>query len=117
MLFGLAAQTVFMLRFIVQWIASERRKRSYVPVMFWYFSLLGGVMLLSYAVKKHDPVFILGQGLGCLIYVRNLRLIQKRKSALRVLTDLRRDLAALDPADAVFETAPAQAAAAPQPSI
>lgn len=108
-----------MLRFVIQWIASERRKRSYVPVAFWYFSLLGGVMLLSYAIKKLDPVFILGQGLGCVIYVRNLRLIQKRRSTLRQLAEQRREREPSDPADAVFEPAPAPNASTtptPQPS-
>jgi len=77
-LFGLTAQAAFMFRFILQIIASERLKRSHVPVGFWYFSLLGGVMLLIYATfNLRDPVFMFGQGLGCIIYVRNLVLIQR----------------------------------------
>lgn len=75
--FGFGAQFMFMMRFVIQWLASERRRRSYVPVPFWYFSLAGGIMLLTYAVQRRDPVFILGQGLGCFIYVRNLILIHK----------------------------------------
>ncbi|OCX59705.1 lipid A biosynthesis protein [Thioclava sp. SK-1] len=80
--FGLAAQLMFTARFIVQWIASERVKESVMPVAFWYFSLAGGLMLLSYAVHRQDPVFVLGQSLGVIIYSRNLWLIHaKRKSS------------------------------------
>ncbi len=79
-LFGFAAQFMFMMRFVIQWIASERAQRSHVPVAFWYFSLAGGIMLLSYAIKRADPVFMLGQGLGCFIYIRNLILIYRRRA-------------------------------------
>ncbi|MFT3688117.1 lipid-A-disaccharide synthase N-terminal domain-containing protein [Paenirhodobacter sp.] len=78
-LFGFAAQLMFTARFVVQWIASERAKDSVMPVAFWYFSLAGGVMLLSYAVYRADPVFILGQGLGVVIYMRNLWLIHAKR--------------------------------------
>ncbi len=91
--FGFMAQFAFMMRFVLQLIASERKKRSYVPVAFWYLSLVGGTMLFIYAFKLRDPVFILGQGLGCLIYIRNLLLIRKRKWALRELQALRRERA------------------------
>lgn len=77
--FGFAAQATFMMRFVLQIIASERRGRSYVPVAFWYFSLIGGLMLFAYALKLRDPVFVFGQGLGCFIYLRNLILIHKRR--------------------------------------
>jgi lipid-A-disaccharide synthase-like uncharacterized protein len=80
--FGFAAQAMFMMRFVLQWLASEKRQKSYVPVAFWYFSLAGGLMLFSYAVRQQDPVFIFGQGLGCFIYIRNLILIYRRKAAL-----------------------------------
>jgi lipid-A-disaccharide synthase-like uncharacterized protein len=80
--FGFAAQFMFMMRFVLQWLASEKRQKSYVPVAFWYFSLAGGLMLFSYAVRQQDPVFIFGQGLGCFIYIRNLVLIYRRKAAL-----------------------------------
>lgn len=76
---GFAAQFLFMMRFMVQWIASERVGRSIVPVAFWFFSLGGGVLLFVYAIKRQDPVFIAGQGLGLLIYFRNLWLIFKEK--------------------------------------
>lgn len=80
-LFGLFGQLMFTGRFLVQWIASERAKRSVVPVFFWYFSLAGGVILLSYAIYRRDPVFILGQSLGVFIYLRNLVLIRKAGDA------------------------------------
>jgi lipid-A-disaccharide synthase-like uncharacterized protein len=78
-IFGLLAQLMFTGRFIVQWIASERQRDSVVPVAFWYFSLAGGLMLFSYAVYRHDPVFILGQSLGVFIYSRNLWLIHAKR--------------------------------------
>ncbi len=73
--FGLCAQLMFTARFIVQWIASERARSSVIPLAFWYFSLVGGVMLLAYAIYRADPVFVLGQTLGVAIYSRNLWLI------------------------------------------
>ena len=80
-LFGFAAQALFTARFLVQWIASERRKRSYVPVVFWYLSIAGALMLLTYAVVwKHDPVVAIGQSTGAFIYVRNLMLLRKEKA-------------------------------------
>lgn len=72
---GLTGQLLFTARFLVQWIASEREKRSVIPVAFWYFSMAGGLVLLSYAVWRRDPVFILGQSMGLVIYIRNLWLI------------------------------------------
>ena len=74
--FGLAGQVIFFMRFVVQWIVSEREKRSVMPKSFWYISLCGGVMLLAYAVKVRDPVFIVGQGTGVFIYLRNIILIE-----------------------------------------
>ena len=78
--FGFAAQGCFMMRFVWQWISSERRGESHVPVVFWYFSLGGGTMLFVYAVHIVDPVIMLGQALGILIYLRNLRLIYKGRA-------------------------------------
>ena len=72
---GFLGQALFSGRFIVQWLASERKKRSVIPVMFWYFSILGGSTLLVYSIHKQDPVFIVGQAGGLLIYCRNLYLI------------------------------------------
>ena len=74
-MFGLGGQLLFTARFLVQWIASERAGRSTIPIMFWYFSLGGGLTLFAYAVHRGDPVFILGQSLGVFIYLRNLWLI------------------------------------------
>jgi lipid-A-disaccharide synthase-like uncharacterized protein len=80
--FGLLGQAFFSARFLVQWIASERRKQSVVPVQFWYFSVGGGLMLLAYAVYRQDPVFILGQGAGLLVYARNLYFIRRAPGPL-----------------------------------
>lgn len=77
--FGFLAQGMFFGRFLLQWIASERKKKSVVPVGFWWLSLAGGIMLFSYAVHRKDPVFIVGQGIGILIYLRNLYFIYARR--------------------------------------
>lgn len=82
-LFGFTGQCVFMLRFVIQWWASERRGRSYVPVAFWYFSLIGGLMLFIYAWNNEDPVIMFGQMLGLGIYARNLFLIHTRRARYR----------------------------------
>ena len=71
-LIGYAGQSLFAMRFIVQWLASERVGRSVMPVAFWFFSMGGGVLLLVYALYIRDPVFIIGQGLGLFVYLRNL---------------------------------------------
>lgn len=75
---GFAGQAMFFMRFFIQWIVSEKHGRSIVPEAFWYFSLAGGVILLSYAIWRQDPVFILGQGTGLLIYSRNIYFINKK---------------------------------------
>ena len=74
---GLLGQALFSARFLVQWIASERRKRSIVPAAFWYFSVGGGLTLLAYAIYRRDPVFIIGQGAGLFVYARNLWFIHR----------------------------------------
>lgn len=74
---GITAQLSFSARFIVQWIASERAGRSYVPTVFWYLSLAGGSMLLAYAIYRQDVVFIMGQSMGLIVYTRNLILIHR----------------------------------------
>jgi len=79
-LFGFFGQFVFAMRFIIQWIVSEKKKESIVPVSFWYLSICGGVILLIYAVYKNDPVFMLGQATGLIVYARNLMLITKKKN-------------------------------------
>ncbi len=77
LLIGFAGQALFFMRFFVQWIASERRKQSVIPHAFWYFSIGGGLVLLTYAIYRRDPVFILGQCSGVFIYSRNLWFIHR----------------------------------------
>ena len=76
---GFAGQGLFSMRFFVQWMASERKKKSVIPMAFWYFSIAGGFTLLAYAIHRKDPVFIVGQAGGLLIYMRNLVLIFKER--------------------------------------
>ncbi|WP_169980664.1 lipid-A-disaccharide synthase N-terminal domain-containing protein [Tautonia rosea] len=76
---GFAGQLAFTSRFLVQWVASERRRDSVVPIAFWWFSLAGGLTLLSYAIHKRDPVIVVGQAVGVLIYTRNLFLISQAR--------------------------------------
>jgi lipid-A-disaccharide synthase-like uncharacterized protein len=78
-LFGFLGQAIFASRFIFQWIASEKKKESFVPLSFWYLSIAGGVVLLIYALYKRDPVFAVGQASGLIVYARNLMLIAKKK--------------------------------------
>ena len=78
---GFLGQACFSMRFLVQWIWSEKHKRSVFPLAFWYFSLAGGSTLLTYAIWREDPVFILGQAGGLLIYLRNLYLIYRERRA------------------------------------
>lgn len=74
---GFGGQAMFSMRFLVQWLYSERVKKSVIPVAFWYFSIAGSLMLLSYAIYKRDPVFILGQCFGLVVYLRNLYFIKR----------------------------------------
>jgi len=76
---GFIAQGLFSARFLVQWIASERAGRSVVPLSFWWLSVAGGGLLLLYALFRRDPVFIVGQAAGLVIYLRNLFLIYREK--------------------------------------
>ncbi len=78
---GFIGQALFGMRFLIQWIISEKRGESVIPLPFWYFSIAGSIILLSYAIHKQDPVFILGQSLGSMIYIRNLILISRKKKA------------------------------------
>lgn len=79
LILGFFAQAMFFMRFLFQWIASERRKESCIPNIFWFFSLSGGLLLLTYAIHRKDPVFILGQSVGSFIYLRNIILIYGKK--------------------------------------
>ncbi len=77
---GFLGQAMFSARFIVQWIVSERARRSIVPSAFWFFSVAGGVVLLVYAIYRRDPVFIAGQAAGLVIYARNIFFILRPDS-------------------------------------
>ncbi len=79
---GFLGQAFFSMRFLVQWVASERKKESVIPVSFWFFSIGGGVTLLIYAIYRLDPVFILGQSAGLFVYLRNLFLIHRKERRL-----------------------------------
>ena len=78
---GLAGQALFSLRFLVQWISSERRGESVLPIAFWHLSIAGSLVLLAYAVHRHDLVFTIGQSAGVLIYARNLQLMRAARQA------------------------------------
>jgi len=81
-LIGFLGQFLFAARFIVQWISSERKRESHIPIQFWYLSLIGGAIMAAYAIHRRDPVFVVGQMSGLIVYVRNLMLIhaQRRSS-------------------------------------
>ncbi|MBU3735714.1 MAG: lipid-A-disaccharide synthase [Methylobacterium sp.] len=79
---GLLGQALFMMRFVVQWIHSERHQKSVIPVSFWYLSLIGGLIVLSYGIHRAEPVIILGQLPGTFVYARNLVLISREKRDL-----------------------------------
>ena len=83
LLVGFGGQALFMGRFLVQWLASERLRRSVVPVAFWHLSIAGALVLLAYAIHRRDPVFVAGQALGVGIYLRNLRLIALERRRTR----------------------------------
>ncbi|HEY8494652.1 MAG TPA: lipid-A-disaccharide synthase N-terminal domain-containing protein [Myxococcota bacterium] len=74
---GLTGNAAFFARFLVQWIASERAGRSYVPAVFWYLSIAGSLILLAYAIHRRDPVFTLAFLPNCVVYVRNLVLLRR----------------------------------------
>lgn len=78
---GFLGQALFSMRFLIQWFVSEKARQSVIPVAFWYFSVAGGVTLLAYAIWRADPVFILGQGGGLVVYARNLYFIYKHRAA------------------------------------
>jgi lipid-A-disaccharide synthase-like uncharacterized protein len=76
---GFLGQALFTARFLVQWLASERKRDSVLPVAFWWLSLSGGIILLAYATHRRDPVIIVGQAMGLVVYTRNLMLVSKAK--------------------------------------
>lgn len=79
MAWGFAGQAMFTMRFVVQWFATEKAKKSVIPITFWYFSLCGSFMLLSYAIMRADPPIILGQAFGFIVYIRNLYFIKTNR--------------------------------------
>jgi lipid-A-disaccharide synthase-like uncharacterized protein len=85
LIIGFVGQALFGARFIIQWIVSEQKGESTIPLAFWYCSIGGAIVLLTYAVYKEDPVFIVGQSLGSIVYVRNLILIDRKRKALASL--------------------------------
>ncbi|MBS9476927.1 lipid-A-disaccharide synthase N-terminal domain-containing protein [Ancylobacter radicis] len=84
---GLVGQAMFSARFLVQWWASEREGRSIIPHSFWYLSIAGSLGLVAYAIYQRDPVFIIGQGAGLAIYLRNIRLIRRQSIRPEALRD------------------------------
>ena len=89
---GFLGQIFFSARFILQWIYSEINKKSIIPLGFWFFSILGGVTLLAYAIHRKDPVFILGQSAGLLIYARNLYFINKQSKLKFSFKEIKKNL-------------------------
>ncbi len=82
-LVGYVGQALFTMRFVVQWIATERAKKSVIPIAFWFFSIGGGLLLFAYALMVRDPVFIIGQGFGLFVYLRNLYFVYREKGVAR----------------------------------
>lgn len=104
---GFGGQLVFTARFLVQWIASERRKESVVPVAFWYLSIAGSWLLLVYALYRKDPVIIVGQLFGVFVYGRNLVLIHRRRREFHSAGSMR-EAAVVPPSLATLGSVPAQ---------
>ncbi len=84
LIIGFTGQALFSMRFLVQWFQSERNRRSVIPIEFWYFSLAGGLTLLTYAIHQMDPVFIVGQLTGLFVYARNLQMIYREHKEINV---------------------------------
>ena len=82
LIIGFIGQVAFGARFVIQWIVSEKKGESTIPLAFWYCSIAGSIILLTYAIYREDPVFILGQSLGSVIYIRNLILIDRKRRSL-----------------------------------
>ena len=79
---GFVGKAAFFMRFLIQWVASEKKGERYFPIYFWYLSIAGGIILLAYAIHINDPVFTLGQSCGLLVYLRNLMLIYNGRRKL-----------------------------------
>ncbi|MCG5541628.1 MULTISPECIES: lipid-A-disaccharide synthase N-terminal domain-containing protein [unclassified Halorhodospira] len=87
LIIGFIGQALFSMRFLVQWFYTERARRSVIPIAFWYFSIAGGATLLAYAIYREDPVFIVGQAAGLLIYFRNLYFVYRERRHEAAATD------------------------------
>ncbi len=81
LIIGFGGQACFFMRFLVQWIVSEKKGKSTIPTAFWFFSIIGSFITLAYAIYRKDPVFIVGQSTGSIIYIRNLMLIHREKNS------------------------------------
>jgi lipid-A-disaccharide synthase-like uncharacterized protein len=79
LILGFLGQLIFAGRFIVQWIESEKKKQSVIPIAFWWLSLLGSLLLLAYSIHREDMVFILGQSMGFIVYTRNLQMVLSKQ--------------------------------------
>ena len=79
---GFAGQGLFAMRFIIQWLSSEKQAKSVIPIAFWYFSIGGGSVLFLYAIWRQDLVFMSGQGLGLFIYLRNLYFVRRSRVSM-----------------------------------
>lgn len=84
---GFMGQGMFFLRFLCQWVVSEKRRKSVIPIQFWYFSILGSLLVLVYAIYRKDPVFIVGQCMGMFIYSRNLYLVYRERCSKGAVLD------------------------------
>lgn len=84
---GIIGQACFFSRFVVQWVVSEKQQRSTIPEAFWYLSIAGAVLVLIYAVWRHDPVFTIGQSVGVVVYTRNLVLIHRERKRVAAVAD------------------------------
>jgi len=82
LIIGFTGQGLFFTRWVVQWFRSERERESTIPLSFWYLSLIGGLITLTYAIYRRDPVFITGQAVGSLVYLRNLMLIYRKRAPM-----------------------------------
>lgn len=78
--FGFLGQSLFFFRFVIQWIVSEKKRESTIPITFWYLSLIGSFIVLIYSIGIKNPVFIVGQSAGFIVYIRNLILIYRKRS-------------------------------------
>jgi len=90
---GLLGQLVFAARFLIQWLHTEKHRKSLIPIPFWYLSIIGSIILFSYAVHRRDPVFIMGQGLGMIVYLRNIyfiRLENRKEHKITILSQKNR---------------------------